>query len=305
MSVVSPLDEKLIMVDTSFQMASVFAEPDQCLSIRSWHLPGSELEEDEKAEHPSKPAILLMHYFGGSSREWEFIAPVLAAQDYICIAADARGHGDSQPVEVDGPASGYGVSEMAKDALIVASHSCLTKNTHGWVLVGHSMGGKAALALAATAPEGLRGLILIAPSPPTPQPMSYEERRQEIDSYGNAEASEKSATKIAVVPLPEAARNIFVEDNLRTAKSAWVAWNESGTREDISAVMPQIGLPTLLITGGKDPVIPHDVYESEVAGQLPHQPEQMVIPEGGHLITMTHSELIARKIADWAASFQS
>ena len=192
---------------------------------------------------------------------------------------------------------------MADDAALVAHHCRLPDNPHGWVLVGHSMGGKTALALAARQPEGLRGLILIAPSPPTPQPMSNEERRQEIDSYGDASASEKSATKIAVVPLSDIARATFVEDNLRTAQSAWAAWNESGTREDISAVMTKIEVPALLITGGKDPVISHDVYEGEVAARLPQQPEQMVIPEGGHLITFTHSELIAEKISAWIKSF--
>ena len=244
-----------------------------------------------------KPAILFLHYFGGSSREWEFIAPLLAERGYFCAALDARGHGDSDATD------SYTVAEMAGDALAAARENEFTASPQGWILVGHSMGGKAALDLASSAPEGLKGLILIAPSPPTPQPMSDEERRQEIGSYGDAEASEKSATKIAVVPLLEAARTIFVEDNLRTAKSAWMAWNENGTREDISKVMPRIELPTLLITGGKDPVISQGVYESEVADRLPSQPEQMVISEGGHLITMTHFELIARKIADSVVSF--
>ncbi len=242
------------------------------------------------------PAILLLHYFGGSSREWDIIAPLLAERGHFCAALDARGHGDSDAAER------YTVGDMAKDSLAAADESRFHSHPNGWILVGHSMGGKTALDLAASAPPGLRGLILIAPSPPTPQPVSDDERRQEIDSYGDAAASEKSAIQIAVVPLPEAALTVFVEDNLRTNKGAWIAWMENGTREDISEVTARIQLPTLLITGGKDPVIPQEVYEHEVAERLPRRPERMVIPEGGHLITMTHPELIARKIAEWAAS---
>ena len=265
-------------VVTKFQVSNL------TLAMRSWAAEGN------------SPAILLLHYFGGSSREWEFVAPLLAKRGHSCVALDARGHGDSDAAER------YTVGDMAKDSLAAADISHFHSHPNGWILVGHSMGGKAALDLAASAPAGLRGLVLTAPSPPTPQPMSDEERQQEIDSYGNAEASEKSATKIAIMPLSDEARAIFVEDNLRTAESAWIAWNEIGTREDISEVMAQIHLPTLLITGGKDPVIPQEVYEREVAGRLPLRLEQMVIPEGGHLITMTNPELVAGKIAEWAIS---
>jgi predicted alpha/beta-hydrolase family hydrolase len=60
------------------------------------------------------------------------------------------------------------------------SHRCLAVKALGikqYVLVGHSMGGKVAQLAASRRPEGLSGLILVAPVQPTPR-RNPEEMRQ-------------------------------------------------------------------------------------------------------------------------------
>src|SRR3954469_3094878 len=94
--------------------------------------------------------LVFLHYFAGSSRAW---APVIdrLADDHRCIAPDLRGFGTA-----DAPATGYAVNDYAND--VAALIGALDIGRH--VLVGHSMGGKIALALAARRPPGLEALVL-------------------------------------------------------------------------------------------------------------------------------------------------
>ncbi|WP_342342641.1 alpha/beta hydrolase, partial [Escherichia coli] len=70
------------------------------------------------------------------------------------------------------PESGYSIEDLARDAEGVISALELKR----YILVGHSMGGKVAQLMASRQPEGLEGLVLIAPSLPSPMLLSSEER---------------------------------------------------------------------------------------------------------------------------------
>jgi len=72
---------------------------------------------------------------------------------------------------------------MADDADAVVRTLGLTR----YVLVGHSMGGKVAQIIAARRPEGLAGVVLVAPAPPTPMPMPEAQRASMLESYGSRE----------------------------------------------------------------------------------------------------------------------
>lgn len=85
------------------------------------------------------PALVFLHYWGGSRRTWR---PVLARlqPDQAFVNYDQRGWGDS--VDAPGP---YDIQRLADDAQSVVA----TSGYSDYVLVGHSMGGKVAQALAA------------------------------------------------------------------------------------------------------------------------------------------------------------
>jgi pimeloyl-ACP methyl ester carboxylesterase len=53
--------------------------------------------------------------------------------------------------------------------------------------VGHSVGGKISQLIASRNPEGLKGLILIAPAPPTRLRFTDEAREIQIHAYDNRE----------------------------------------------------------------------------------------------------------------------
>ena len=125
-----------------------------------------------------RPRLVFAHYFGGSARSWTTLADRLG-DDMDCVVPDLPGFGDTPPptdLSLDGWVDAF--ASLAGDAPFVA--------------VGHSMGGKIALALAARRPATLTGLILLAASPPTPEPMSDDDRQASLAAYGSRRAATRT-----------------------------------------------------------------------------------------------------------------
>ena len=102
---------------------------------------------------PEAPTLVIAHGLYGSGRNWGVIARRLADRREV-VAVDMRNHGESPRA----PTQGY--PEMAGDlAEVIESLGAPVD------LLGHSMGGKAAMLLALTRPELLRRLVVadIAP----------------------------------------------------------------------------------------------------------------------------------------------
>jgi pimeloyl-ACP methyl ester carboxylesterase len=98
------------------------------------------------------PALLLIHGIGDSSRTWEEIIPTLA-RHHLVIAPDLLGHGDS-----DKPRADYSVAAYANGMRDLLS----TLGVDNATLVGHSMGGGVAMQFAYQYPERTDRLILIS-----------------------------------------------------------------------------------------------------------------------------------------------
>lgn len=193
----------------------------------------------------SSRTLVLLHYFGGSALEWHAVMNSLAAT-YRCVAVDLRGHGDSEA-----PATGYSVDDMADDVAALLR----VLNVADYGLVGHSMSGKVALALASRRPAGLRSLVLVSPSPPLPEPISDAQRQQMLISYGQRKAAEATVAQITAKPLFDADRQQIIADNLRTSQAAWDAWLTLGSKENISDRMTAVDVPVAIIAGTDDRAI--------------------------------------------------
>jgi pimeloyl-ACP methyl ester carboxylesterase len=99
------------------------------------------------------PEVLLLHGFLEQAHVWDWVAPQLAAAGYRVFALDWRGHGDSEWIGAGGY---YHFIDY------VADLSALVRALGGRVaLIGHSMGGGAALLYAGTEPERVRALVSI------------------------------------------------------------------------------------------------------------------------------------------------
>ncbi|MCC3156276.1 alpha/beta hydrolase [Hymenobacter sp. 15J16-1T3B] len=220
--------------------------------------------------------LVFLHYWAGSGREWSGVVEALEA-DYPCLTPDLGGFGDAPP-----PARGYSVEAYASEVEALIGQQQLTE----YVLVGHSMGGKIALDVAARQPPGLRGLALLTPSPPTPEPMREADRLASLRSYGDPAAAEATFEHITARPLPDALRQQVIADNLRTSKAAWDAWLLQGSKEDICALMPRVRVPVFLIAGTADPVLPPQVHQRELLPCLPEATTFHLIEGAGHLLPL-------------------
>jgi len=243
--------------------------------------------EDRGAGNPS---LVFLHYYGGSSRTWKHVTAKLAPI-FRTITIDHRGWGES-----DAPEGGYGLADLSADAEGVISALDLQR----YVLVGHSMGGKVAQLMASRQPVGLAGLILVAPSPPSPMIMPAQAREVMAGAYASRAAVEASIdTMLTAKPLTAEDREQVIEDSLRGAPQAKAAWPRSTSLEDIAAQVGDIAVPTLVIAGALDRVDPPIRLRAELLPRIP-QAVMHVLPGTGHLSMLESPDAVARLIADFA-----
>ncbi|WP_420851563.1 alpha/beta fold hydrolase [Pantoea alhagi] len=157
--------------------------------------------------------LVLMHYLGGSHRTWFPTLPYLD-RHYRCVALNTPGFGDAAEVK------GYDVDSMVRQVDETLRGLGLNKV----ILAGHSMTGKVALALAAQRPAYLQKLVLVAPSPPGPQPMSNEDREAQASYQGTRQEAEKFVDGSCSARLPDPLREVAIADAQSASLAAWHAW---------------------------------------------------------------------------------
>ncbi|NOU86204.1 alpha/beta fold hydrolase [Paenibacillus sp. LMG 31460] len=95
--------------------------------------------------------IVMIHSPGVDSREWKYVAPILA-QSRKVITFDGRGIGRSPAPQVP--------TSLVEDLRKLLEHVGVDRVT----LVGHSMGGQAATDFTLSYPSMVERLVLVAPS---------------------------------------------------------------------------------------------------------------------------------------------
>lgn len=240
-------------------------------------------------------ALVFLHYYGGSSRTWDAVASELSSRYHI-VATDHRGWGQS-----DAPAEGYRIADLAADAEGVIEALGLQR----FVLIGHSMGGKVAQLIASRRPVGLEGLVLVAPSPPSPMLLSDEQRATLSGAYQTRESIEFVIDNVLTAkPLNAACREQIIEDSLNAAPQAKAAWPDIAMREDITAAVSLINIPTLVISGERDQVDRVDTLQAEILPRIPHA-AMHILPGIGHLSPLEAPEEVARIIGRFVAALQN
>ncbi|RKT14270.1 pimeloyl-ACP methyl ester carboxylesterase [Paraburkholderia sp. RAU2J] len=239
-------------------------------------------------------ALVFLHYYGGSSRTWDGVASELSDR-YRIVATDHRGWGDSEA-----PADGYRIADLAADAEDVIKALGLRR----YVLVGHSMGGKVAQLIASRRPGGLEGLVLVAPSPPSPMLLSEEQRATLTGAYQTRESVEFVIDHVLTAKSLDAARREqVIEDSLKAAPQAKAAWPNVAMREDITAAVATIDAPTIVISGELDQVDRVATLQAELLPRIPHA-AMHILPGVGHLSPLEAPAEVAQVIARFVAAIE-
>ena len=281
--------------------------PDGDVFVRTAPVPPDACESAEPA--------LFVHGFGGSSTNWTDLMYHLttpgadAAGPYACDALDLPGFGHSPP-------SDAGCSVTGQAATVAA---LIERRGRGPVhLFGNSLGGAACIRVAATRPELVRSLTLVAPAMPDlrPRPATARfpalcvprfgswvlSRVQKMSPQARVEASiatiyydgscvhpDRIAGDIAEIErrdelgygpavLVRCARSIVAEYLRRGATSLW---------RDAA----RVSAPALIIYGSHDRIV--DPRMAGRAARTFRRARVVVLPRTGHVAQMERPVAVA------------
>jgi len=175
------------------------------------------------------PPLVIAHGLFGSARNWAGIARTLATGREV-LAVDMRNHGESAWSDT------HGYPEMADDlAGVIAAQGGRAD------VLGHSMGGKAAMALALARPELVARLIVadIAPVAYDHDQSGYIHAMRAVDLAAVSRRSDADRQLAASVPEPGI--RAFLLQSLDVAGRRWRLNLDTLERE-----MPKVvGFPAL------------------------------------------------------------
>jgi pimeloyl-ACP methyl ester carboxylesterase len=233
------------------------------------------------------PTLVLLHAFGVSSKAWKDVVAHLDGFDVV--APDLPGFG-----EADDRLKAVSVHDYADWVLKHLSD----RGVGDFVLVGWSMGGKIALAAALQRPPGLRALILVAPSPPEPEPMAPGARQAERRSFHDPKASREALKSAAGDEIGKAPLDHAVSQRLQASRSAFDFWLDIGSKEDLSAEVEGLDLPVLVLSGREDEHLGPDAVAKHLKPHLRRITEK-VIEDSGHLVAYEQPQALAEEIRNY------
>ncbi len=243
------------------------------------------------------PAVVLLHGFCEDSTIWDEFKTDLIEAQYRVVCVDLPGFGQSDlPVEPSIDAYADAVLAVVRELEI---DYC--------VLIGHSMGGYTALAVAEKHPEILLGLGLFHSHPYADSEEKKEARRRSIQFIRDQGHILFVKQLIPGLFAPGFARsNTFTVDRLIHAASAYLSEGIiSGLeamigRPDRSVVLGEAAYPVLFIVGEEDKAIPADQSLSQTA--LPRVASVHILEKTGHmgmLEATKKTQKIVREFADY------
>jgi pimeloyl-ACP methyl ester carboxylesterase len=237
-----------LIVDHESKSAGVTEPGGEIVSVG-----GGEIETVESGPRNGDP-IVLIHCFTCAINYWDGMIPPLA-QRHRVIAVDLLGHGGSEK-----PTSGYSVPEQAD----VVAEVLGRLGVRDAEVVGHSLGGPVAIALAEQSPELVSSLVMVDSIPDTSYgDVGFVGELPFKPVIGQAlwrikpDFSIRDGLEVAFAPgfpVPDA----FVEDVKRMTYSAYLGSHDAFDGYTDEKPLPErgaaTGLPLLAIMGAEEQV---------------------------------------------------
>ncbi len=249
---------------------------------------------DRGAGHP----ILLVHGFPLDHTMWDAQIAVLSEHARV-IAPDLRGFGQSQLGPVD-PTRGITMERYADDLA-----ELLDELAHGAdqpiVFVGLSMGGYIAWQFVRKYPERLRALALLDTRSLADTDEARAGRLKMADNvaeWGSGRVAEMMGPKLSAPSTFETKPEVIaaLRSVVTRTSPATIAAAQRGlaARPDMTGLLPQIAVPTLVIVGAEDVISPPAEMQS-IAAAIPGA-RYVVIPNSGHMTTMENPAAVNQSL---------
>ena len=214
------------------------------------------------------PAVVILHGLLGSSQNWHSAATKLSHQFKILVP-DQRNHGDS-------PHGDHAIERLSEDVLNLLDQQNIGKT----FLIGHSMGGFAAMSFAFKNPERLKGLIAV-----------------DIAPIAQLDRMDWIFEALAAVDLSAVKQRQHAEEMLTVNISSPLVRKDGGF--DLKESDKYEG-PTLFIGGGRSE---HRIAEKEelIARHFPNY-QLTMIPNAGHWVHFEATEKFITIVTDFIFS---
>lgn len=250
-------------------------------------------------DHGSGDPVVLIHGYPLSGTSWEKQTAALLSAGYRVITYDRRGFGKSSQ-----PATGYNYDTFAEDLHKLLTHLNLRAGGRNVALVGFSMGGgEVARYIGKYGSAGVSHAVFIASVPPYLVKAS--------DNPEGVDASVFAGIQKAVAADRYAFFTAFFKDFFNTdvflgkrvsQEAVQASWNVAASAsptaslacvptwyEDFRANLARVDVPTLVIHGDADRIVPLAASGQKTA-KLVKGARLVTIKDGPHAINWTHAE---------------
>lgn len=244
-------------------------------------------KDQQQAKIQAKPPLVLIHGLFGNLDNLGLLARDLVT-DYKVISIDLRNHGQSfHDAQMSYPLMAQDIKRLL-DELNIAST----------IVIGHSMGGKAAMALADLAPELVSQLIVLDMSP-----VAYSERRHD-HVFAGLRAVKKEQPTNRREALNCLAKHIEMEGVRQfLSKSLYQQDGVMQWRFNVDAIYSNYNnilgwqpispfkKPTLFLKGANSDYI-QSAHQSEILNQFPNSKAHIIANTGHWLHAEKPNEVI-------------
>ena len=237
-----------------------------------------------------RPILVLGSSLGTTGEIWQPQLPALTER-FRVVRYDHRGHGGSPA-----PAGPYRIDQLGGDVLALLDRLEIAR-AH---LAGLSLGGQVAMWLAAHAPQRVDRLALVCTAARFGTAQLWAERAATVRSEGTAAVADAvigrwftpdfAAGHAGVVAW---ARRLLTS----TPAEAYAACCDALRDADLTAALPAITAPTLVIAGAADPAAPPEAAHRIAAG-VPGA-RVAVVPDAAHLATVEQPDTVTRLLVDF------
>jgi pimeloyl-ACP methyl ester carboxylesterase len=220
--------------------------------------------------------LVLLHGNYASSRWWTPQLDRLPAS-VQAYAPDLRGCGGKEArTQFKRRTSRLTLHDLVDDLAQFVTALHLTN----FLLVGHSLGGVIAIEFALAHQDMLRGLVLVDTAPP--EGLSLVSLARPLAAplgFGNRMLMQRALRQVGLPRRGQLAQDL-VSDALSTDPNQYIAFSEALKGWNVEADLPSLRVPTLLIWGQNDQIMPGHIGKRYL--DLLPMAQMVVIPGAGH-----------------------